>query len=62
MYARKISAKGAKLSLRSLSSTPQQNLLIQQVTEAQKDRTARVVPWFLQNMPVSFQLISTIYI
>lgn len=50
---RKISTKGARLPVRMLSTTPQQNVMIQQVAEQQKDRAARVVPWFLKNMPVN---------
>ena len=52
MYVRKISAKGVKVPMRSMSSA-QQNTMIEQVTQQQTERAARVVPWFLKNMPVS---------
>lgn len=52
MYVRKFSAKGVKVPMRAMSSA-QQNAMIQQVTEQQTERAARVVPWFLKNMPVS---------
>lgn len=50
MYVRKINSRGIR---RLMSSSAQQNAMIEQVTKQQQERTARVVPWFLQNMPVS---------
>ena len=52
MYLRKISSKAVKVPARTMATVPQASTLIQQVTEAQKERADRVVPWFLNNMPV----------
>lgn len=53
MYVRKLNSRGIH---RMMSNSAQQNALIQQVTQQQQERTARVVPWFLQNMPVRLTL------
>ncbi len=54
MYLRKISSKAVKVPARTMATVPQASTLIQQVTEAQKERADRVVPWFLNNMPVRY--------
>lgn len=61
MYLRKISSKAVKVPARAMTTTPQQSALIQQVTEAQKERANRVVPWFLNNMPVSKLIVCCIF-
>jgi glyceraldehyde-3-phosphate dehydrogenase/erythrose-4-phosphate dehydrogenase len=65
MYLRKISSAAVRVprsavSVRTLSSEVNTSAMIQQVAEQQKERAARVVPWFINNMPVRFNLFHLI--
>lgn len=55
MYIRKIGSGAIKAQkssvLRQMSVDAQP--IIQQVAQQQKERVARIVPWFLETMPVS---------
>ena len=53
MYLRKVSSTTARLQMRALSTKSAEEAMIKQVSDQQKERAARVVPWFMSNMPVS---------
>lgn len=52
MQLRKLAVKGMKVPMRSSSTAAMNTNLIQKVSELQKEKAGRIVPWFTSNMPV----------